>query len=158
MDWGDVPAWVAISASGGAIWISLKARGDGKRSADASERSADSAAESVRVARDSLALQQELADEGRAARVPAVRLVVEHVRGSRYRLRNAGDAVAEDVHILSPGDRPYVFEWTHDGTMLAPDESRELRMAAGSGRPIPHQLSVMWGGQEPVPVAVPPTR
>lgn len=152
MNWGDVAAWVAILASAVAIVISVKARGDGKRSAD-------SAAESVQVARDSLALQQELAEEQRAAAAPYVRLVIDHVRGTRYQLRNAGTAMAEDVHIIDQGDWPYLFDWQHDGVMLAKEEGRELRMSGASGKPIPPQLWVTWDGQdELVPVPVPAAR
>ncbi|MFF4285989.1 hypothetical protein ACFY0R_11775 [Streptomyces sp. NPDC001633] len=149
MDWGDVPAWVAIAASIGAIVVSVQARGDGKQAAN-------SAAESVQVARESLALQQELAEEQRAAAAPYVRLVIDHVSGSRYRLRNAGTMVAQDVHIINCGDWPYLFNWQHDGVVLAAEESRELRMSGASGKPIPSQLWVTWDGQdELVPVPVP---
>ncbi|MCZ1006360.1 hypothetical protein [Streptomyces lydicus] len=79
--------------------------------------------------------------------------------GTRYRLRNAGTRVAEDVHIINYGDWPYLFEWQHDGVSLATEEGRELRMSAASGKPIPPQLWVTWDGQdETVPVSVPVAR
>ncbi|MFG2826077.1 hypothetical protein ACGFWI_01120 [Streptomyces sp. NPDC048434] len=145
MDWGDAPAWVAVVGSGFAIRIAWQARGDSRRSADA--------------AVDSLALQRELAEEQRAAAAPYVRLVIDHISGSRYRLRNAGTGVAEDVHIINCGDWPYRFDWHHDGVALTAEESRELRMSGASGMPVPAQLWVTWDGQdERVPVPIPAAR
>ncbi|QLH20718.1 hypothetical protein [Streptomyces sp. Rer75] len=162
MDMGDVPAWVALFFSVVGVAVSYVL---GKRSADAAkdsareaQRSSDAAERSAVAAEDSLALQREEAEERRRAAAPKVRLVVEHVKGDRYRVRNAGDAVAQNVRFLGR-DLPYAFTWPSSGVTIPPDDSHGLRMPGASGKPIPVKLLAQWDGQpKAVPLSVPPRR
>ncbi|HZF92052.1 hypothetical protein [Streptomyces sp.] len=150
MDFGDIPAWLALAFSAGALWVSIKTSSDGKKSADASARSA-AAAEAA------LALQRQEAEERRAAEEEAARprvdLRVEWVRKSKYRIVNHGDAVASNITCLNvPGisralDEPFTLE-RHG--------AHEFIMSGSMQEPMPAFLRVVWDGQEePVNLLMP---
>ncbi|MFE1329734.1 hypothetical protein [Streptomyces microflavus] len=179
MDWGDAPAWAAIVVSAVAIWVSVLARRDGKRSADAAEdsvteakRSADAAETSVAEARrsgdaaersavaaeESLADQRREAEERRAAEEEAMRprvvLEIEHHFNSVWHLVNNGTAPAENI-TCPDLPRAVVRGW-EEPVSLPPGEVHEFMISAAMGRPAPTVLRLVWNGQEePVPVRVP---
>lgn len=152
MDWGDVPAWAAFILSGVAIVVTWKARGDGKRSADASERSAA-------VAEAALAEQRAEAEERRRkeeeADRPRVELLCNHVTKDLYRLANEGTAPARNI-TFHQDDLPAVFRLNDgDEVSLNPGEAVDFLMAGSWGKPVPPQLFACWEGQDtPVPVRV----
>ncbi|GAA2474626.1 hypothetical protein GCM10023100_53110 [Actinocorallia cavernae] len=149
MDWEIVPAWAALVVSVGALWVGLKARGDGKRSADAAERSALAA---------EAALARQVQAEEEAAR-PRVALLLEHAGGDAYRLCNEGTAPARNI-VFQDEELPAVFRLRNTGEVsLNQGEAIELLMTGSMGAPIPPQLFTRWDGQgEWVPVRVPPKR
>ncbi|MEU9861305.1 hypothetical protein AB0D99_10535 [Streptomyces sp. NPDC047971] len=156
MDWGDTPAWAAFVLSGVALWVSIKARQDGKRSADASERSADAAEGALADQRRAEAERKQA--ELEAAR-PRVELAVDHVNRDLYRLRNDGTAPAMNI-VFEEEDLPYVFRLRGTGEVsLKGGEAIDFLMAGSSGAPVPPQLFAKWDGQdELVPLRVPPKR
>ena len=151
MDWGDAPAWGALLLSAGAIVVSLKARDDGKRAADAAEnsasdgrRSADAAVRGVEIANASLQLQLE-------ALKPQVVLRIEAPGRGVLRLINRGDAPAVGL-ALSEEDAANVHWDEPLGDVLEPQDGREFQVA-NAADPI-RRLRFTWDGQEG-PVAVP---
>ncbi|MFK0025669.1 hypothetical protein [Streptomyces sp. NPDC090798] len=158
MNWGDAPAWAAFALSAAALFVSIKARQDGKRSADASGKSADAAVRSADAAEATLADQRRAAQEDRWARLEAERpradVVVEYVSGDTWALRNKGSAPARAVTVgerdWPPGtERPAGWE-------LACGEAKAFMMAGDMVHPVPTQLWLTWSGQEePVAHAVP---
>jgi hypothetical protein len=179
MDWGDAPAWAAFFASVGAVIVSLKARGDGrraanaaeqsvteaKRSADASEqsvvearRSSDAAEVSARVAEETLADQRREAAERRAAEEEANRpravLRVEHRKKSSFEIVNAGDAPAENIRCLN---RTEAVNRLPESFSLEPGEGQEFSLFSGGwGLQAPTSLKMVWDGQdEPKMLRVP---
>ncbi|MFC8238940.1 hypothetical protein [Streptomyces sp. NPDC057284] len=173
MDWGDAPAWAAFALSGGALWISIKARGDGKRSADAAEasveearesraearRSGDAAERSAIAAEETLADQRREADDRRSAEAEANRprpeLSIEHSRKAVWQLINSGTAAARQIRCT---ELPTAMaRGLEGGITLEPGEVSEFMMAASMGSPIPPVLRFVWEGQDqPVPLRVPP--
>ncbi|MFJ2017153.1 hypothetical protein [Streptomyces nodosus] len=149
VDWGVAPAWAALAVSVGALWVSLKVRGDGKRSADAAERSA-------LAAEHTLARQVQAEEE---ATRPRVVLHLEHVDKDAYRLCNEGTASARNI-VFQDEELPAVFRLRGTGEVsLNQGEAIEFLMAGSMGLPIPPQLFARWDGQnEWVPVRVPPKR
>ncbi|WP_206508035.1 hypothetical protein [Streptomyces chrestomyceticus] len=152
MDWGDVAGWAAFGVSVGAFVISLKARGDGKRSADAAERSAAIAEEALAHQRQQDA--DRLAAEREASR-PRVELRVEHATKAKWQIINVGTATARGVRLTE--EVPALHHpWPSDLT-LAPGELHDFLMAGSMQVPIPSVIYVAWEGQEdPVPLRVPP--
>ncbi|MFD3999637.1 MULTISPECIES: hypothetical protein [Streptomyces] len=173
LEWGDAPAWAAFVLAAIALWISIRAQKDGRRSANASETSAIAAQESVdearlsRIAseRSATVAEQQLADqrheaaERRAAEEEASRpradFVIERRSAHIFYLRNKGTGPATGVS-LSAREVPYVFE-PPSSVDLGRHDAVEFRMAGASGRPVPATLYLTWDGQsEEVAVAVPP--
>ncbi|MGX1116375.1 hypothetical protein RKD37_001738 [Streptomyces ambofaciens] len=153
MELGDIPAWIACVLAAGAFIVSWKARGDGKKSATASERSA-------KAAEDALALQRSEAEERRQAEAEAARprpdLRVEYVRGQTYRLCNYGTGPAAKITVLERDLPPRVDDRPVDLDLEA-GAAHEFMMVASMGGPVPPQLWVTWEGQDtPVPLRVPP--
>ncbi|MFJ5521101.1 hypothetical protein ACIQB4_29195 [Streptomyces griseoluteus] len=152
MNWGDAPAWAAFFVSVGALGVSIKARSDGKRSADAAEISAA-------VAEDALAHQRQMDAERRAAEDeanrPRVMLSCEHAHKAKWQLINHGMATATKVRIteaVGAMHRP----WPENLT-LAPGEVYDFLMVGSMQEPLPSVIRVAWDGQEdPVPLRVPP--
>jgi hypothetical protein len=149
---GDIPAWLALLLSGGAFWVSIKARGDSKTSAQASVRSAV-------AAEGALALQRQEAEARRLAEEEAARprvgLRLAHVEKDAYRLCHDGTAPARNI-VFEGEEMPYVFTLRGTGEVsLEAGEAIEFLMAGG----VPPQLFVRWDGRdEVVPVRVPPKR
>ncbi|MCM8555376.1 hypothetical protein [Streptomyces sp. STCH 565 A] len=154
MELGDIPAWVACVLAAAAFIVSWKARGDGKRSATASERSA-------KTAEDALALQRREAEERRQAEAeaarPRVQLRLEHVNKDAYRLCNDGTAPARNI-VFDDEELPAVFRLRGTGEVsLEAHEAIEFLMAGSMGKPLPPQLFAKWDGQDAyVPLRVPP--
>lgn len=144
MEWGDVAAWAALALSGGALWVSIKARGDGRRSAD--------------IAAAALALQREEATDRREAEQEAARprvdLRIQHARGTRYRVTNHGTATAADVRCAEPPENSRGLEGAFS---LEPGGGYDFNVLAADGVPVPTSLMVTWDGQdEPVRLPMPP--
>jgi hypothetical protein len=148
MDWGDAPAWAALVVALGALEISRRARRDGKRSADAADRSATAAEQTLADQRREAAERR--AAEEEAAR-PKVRLAIEYAGGHTYRLRNRGDAPAMEVRNCTPCGA--VDEWPAD-LNLQPGEAHEFMIAEDMGNQAPTHIAVIWVGQ-PDPVNLP---
>ncbi|MGW9437962.1 hypothetical protein [Streptomyces sp. NPDC055607] len=152
MSWGDASALAAVLVSIAAAIVAIKARGDGKRSADAAVRSAD-------IAEAALADQRRLEAERRAAEAeaarPRVHLLVEHMDKELYRLKNDGTAPALNI-VFEEEDLPYVFRLKGTGEVsLRGGEAIDFLMAGS----LPPQLFAKWDGQEEyVPLRVPPKR
>ncbi|MGW8624277.1 hypothetical protein C0R01_11175 [Streptomyces albidoflavus] len=154
MELGDVPAWLALALSAAAIAISVKAQRDGRRSADASERSAKAAEETLADQRRQEA-DRRAAEE--AAAVPRALLRVTHVSRDLFRLHNDGTGAAHNVTFVEE-DLPAVFRLKGAGDVsLQAGEAVDFLMAGAWGKPIPPQLFAKWEGQvEPLPIQVPP--
>src|SRR5881392_2035264 len=165
MSWGDAPAWVALVLSAVAVWVSCRARGDGRRSADAAEesarqavRSADAALRSAAAEEATLAEQRRAAEEQRqaaeeAAR-PRVQLVIQRVGGNEYRVRNIGGAVAAGVTFERVDNFGALVPGPFD---LPPGGSKGFVLFSMDELPLPGELRVTWAGQDtPVPLQVPP--
>lgn len=159
MDWGDVPAWAALVLSAMAVGVSIKARGDGKKSASAAVTSADASVRSADAAEAALALQRQETDERRAAEEEAARprviLVLERTGQRQFVLRNVGTATAEGVTITQAGE-PQQGRDLPEGVTLHRGEGHPFFVVASTGLPMPTRIYVKWDGQdEPVPLGVP---
>ncbi|MFE1349556.1 hypothetical protein [Streptomyces sp. NPDC058757] len=164
MDWGDIPAWAAFGLSGAALLVAWKARGDGKRSADAAEasaaearRSSDASERSATAAEASLALQQQEADARQAAEAeaarPRVRLALHWHRGQIFHLVNEGSAPAENLQLLTISDDASPLEPL---TRLGVGEGAEFLIMTGLAGGAPTTLEFIWDGQEePVRLRIP---
>ncbi|MFD9374675.1 hypothetical protein ACFWBH_03890 [Streptomyces sp. NPDC059999] len=172
-EWGDAPSWVAAALAGGAAFITLKARGDSKKSAEATVRAADAAEASLREARrsadgairsaaaaeDAVVLQREDAVARRAAeaeaRRPRVVLDLKFHRGSTWHLINVGTAPAVNVRLLTPvAVREPEFP---DGLTLAEGAVHPFMLIEAMTTAIPAHLEFTWDGlDEPVRLRVPP--
>ncbi|TFE49007.1 hypothetical protein E3E14_16715 [Streptomyces sp. ICN441] len=172
-EWGDVASWAAFALAGGAFVVSLKARGDSKKSADATVRAASAAEESVAEARrsadasirsaaaaeSSLELQQQDAEERRRAQEeaqrPRVDLRLMFHEGSTWHLVNDGTAPARNLQLRTqfefrPPEMPA-------NLILDPGAVQPLRMIGTLGAPRPAVLEFTWEGQDdPVRLRVPP--
>ncbi|GGU13092.1 hypothetical protein [Streptomyces violascens] len=160
MEWGDVPAWAALVLSVGAFIVSLKARGDGRRSADAAATAAEASVRSADAAEAALAHEQSQAQERRLAEAeaarPKVELAIHHLYGTKYRIVNDGQASANAV-MVSDRDLPTTQNLSPGvPSSLAAGEGRDFTMAGGWGRPVPPQLFVRWQDQDDwIPLRVP---
>lgn len=175
MDWGDAAGWAAFAISGGALIISVRAQRDGRRSANAAEKSVTAAEASVEearlsrlasersatVAEETLADQRREAAERRAteeeANRPRVVLHIEHSRKAVWQLINSGTATARHIR-LEERPRALARGWDEgEDVTLAPGEVKEFMMSGSMQSPMPPVLRLMWEGQdEPVPLRVPP--
>ncbi|MFF7870511.1 hypothetical protein ACFZCT_29130 [Streptomyces qaidamensis] len=157
MDWGDIPAWLAFALSGGALWVSIKARGDGKKNADASATSAEASLRSAVAAEEALALQRQEAEARRAAEEeaarPRVALRIEWVKGSKYRIVNSGDAVAANIRCLNANA---FSRGLTEPISLERHTAHEFIMSGSMQEPKPPYLRLVWDGQEePVHLLMP---
>ncbi|MFD8075841.1 hypothetical protein ACFV3E_24690 [Streptomyces sp. NPDC059718] len=139
MDWGDIPAWAAFVLAAVATVISVKARSDGKRAADAAE--------------GALALQRAEAEERREAARPRAEFTLERRSVNAFTLRNVGSATAEGVSVLADGLPPIVREVPRQ-VSLQPGVGHDFTMAGSSDGRVPTHIRVVWDGQEE-PVALP---
>ncbi|MYR93078.1 MULTISPECIES: hypothetical protein [unclassified Streptomyces] len=179
MDWGDAFAGLACVIAAGALVVSMLARRDGKKSANAAtasvseaRRSADAAEASVSEARRSgdaaersaVAAEESLAEQRREARErreaeeeanrPRPSFVLEHKAGHTFRLRNVGTGGTTGINLVARAE-PYLFD-SLANEELVPGEAVSFRMAGAMGRPIPGTLYVTWDGQsDPVALPVP---
>ncbi|NYV74218.1 hypothetical protein HW445_07835 [Streptomyces sp. UH6] len=134
----------------GALEISRRARKDGKRSADAADRSATAAEQTLADQRREAAERR--AAEEEAAR-PKAQLFISFVGGHRYRIRNRGDATAVDVTNTNPCGA--VDAWP-ENLNLRPGEAHDFMIAGDMENLAPAQIAVTWEGQaEPVILPVP---
>ncbi|MEU6497559.1 hypothetical protein ABZ890_45640 [Streptomyces sp. NPDC046984] len=161
MNWGNAPAWMALVLSGGALWVSIKARGDGKRSADAAATSASASVRSAVAAEGALALQQQETAERRAVEAEAARprpsLVVRHFEKQLYHLINEGRASAEGVRFV--GELPASVMDAPVEVKLGPGGVHPFFVAPDFDSPSIAVLKVSWDGlDEPVSLRVPPAR
>ncbi|WP_329276981.1 hypothetical protein [Streptomyces sp. NBC_01451] len=153
MDLGDVTALLALALSAGAFVVSIKARGDGKKSAAASATSAEASVRSAVAAEEALALQRREAEAVAEARRPRVLLSIVRVNGDTYRIQNDGELLANNLQFEEDG-LPAVHTLRDDGPIsLNGGEAHSFLMAGSAANPIPAQIRVSWDGQE-TPVAV----
>ncbi|MER6021826.1 hypothetical protein [Streptomyces anulatus] len=171
LGWGDWPAWLACLAAVVALVISVRAQRDGRRSANAAEKSVAAAEASVEearlsrlasersatVAEETLADQRREAAERRAAEEeasrPQVDLRVEYSGGRTFLLFNHGAARAENIRAV--GEYPAMRSWPA-GLSLGGNEPHTFMMAGDYEDPVPAVIKVVWDGQdEPVSLRVP---
>ncbi|MEU4175533.1 hypothetical protein [Streptomyces sp. NPDC026589] len=171
LGWGDWPAWLAWLVAVVALVISLRAQRDGRRSANAAEKSVTAAEASVEearlsrlasersatVAEETLADQRREAADRRAAEEeasrPRVDLRVEYSGGSMFLLFNQGAARAENIRAV--GEYPAMRPWPA-GLSLGENEPHTFMMAGDYADPVPAVIKVVWDGQdEPVSLRVP---
>lgn len=135
MDWGDVPAWVAVV-------ISLVATARAW-AADRRAREATAGAASVEVSLDRIAdlleRQQSRRDQVGTRSLPAAgpEFTAELLQGGRYRLRNVGAEVATGLTVSVDHPDRLVADLP-DGVRLPPLASTE-----------PFRVSSAWGEAEP---------
>lgn len=143
MSWGDAPGWAALVVAIGALWVSLLARRDSRRSADADEAA--------------VALQRAEAEERRQAALPKPEFRIERQGANAFLLRNVGTGPAPGVQILTDGlPRLTRHLPIPDGTTLVPEAAYSFVMAGSWGRGLPTHVMVTWFGlPEPVAVALP---
>jgi len=157
MDFGDVPAWAALVVAVVAAELSRRAHKISTRNVAAAERAAEAAERSTAAAENALALQQQdaavrQAAEAEAAR-PKVRLRIDFAGKHNYRLRNWGDATADNVVNAEPCGA--VDAWP-TGLTLRPSEAHHFMIAGDFDDLEPAQIHVKWDGQgEPVVLPVP---
>ncbi|WP_241837606.1 hypothetical protein [Streptomyces sp. CB02115] len=166
LGWGDWPAWLGCLAAVVALVISTRAQRDGRRSANAAEKSvaaAEASVEEVRlsplasersatVAEETLADQRREAAEEEASR-PRVDLRVEYSGGGMFLLFNQGAARAENIRAV--GEYPAMRSWPA-GLSLGGNEPHTFMMAGDYEDPVPAVIKVVWDGQdEPVSLRVP---
>ncbi|MFE0855034.1 hypothetical protein [Streptomyces mutabilis] len=149
MEWGDVPGWAAFVVALVAVEISRKAYKQGKRSADAANRSATAAEQTLADQRREAAERR--AAEAEAAR-PKVKLRIEYISGETYALRNVGNAPA--VGIVGVEHDPDRVDLWPNPLRLDPQEAHEFMMYDSAGASVPTHLRVRWDGQEE-PVTLP---
>lgn len=177
MDLGDAAGWAAFAISGGALVVAVKAQRDGRRSANAAEKSvtaseksaaaAEASVEEARlsrlasersatVAEETLADQRQEAAERRAAEDeanrPRVALRLEYLGNGLFQLINVGRKRAENVRLAE--EEPTIGTW-ETGLSLGENESLNFFMG-GMAYTIPGVLRFTWDGlAEPVAVRVP---
>ncbi|MER6315860.1 hypothetical protein ABT237_19065 [Streptomyces sp. NPDC001581] len=172
-EWGDVASWGALALASGALAVSYKARGDSKKSANATvgaaaaaeqsvaeaRRSADASIRSAAAAESSLEPQRQDAEARRLAEEastrPRVELVLLFHEGSTWHLINQGTAPARNLQLRT------AFEFRRPdmpaNLILDPGAVQPLRMIAGLGSSVPAVLDFTWEGQdEPLRLRVPP--
>ncbi|MFD5642231.1 hypothetical protein ACFWIP_10765 [Streptomyces anulatus] len=171
LGWGDWPAWLACLAAVVALVISIRAQRDGRRSANAAEKSVAAAEASVEearlsrlasersatVAEETLADQRREAAERRAAEEeasrPRVDLRIEYSGGGMFLLYNQGAARAGNIRAV--GEYPAMRSWPA-GLSLGENEPYTFMMAGDYQDPVPAVIKVVWDGQdEPVSLRVP---
>ncbi|RMB83703.1 hypothetical protein CTZ28_22620 [Streptomyces shenzhenensis] len=148
-----------------ALWISIRAQRDGRRSANAAEASVEEARlsrmaseRSATVAEETLADQRQevatrRAEEEEASR-PRPDFRIERSGRQAFRLRNTGTGPATGITVSDRG-RPYMMDNIVNLTLQAGD-AKPFTMLGAAGHPIPSTLWLTWDGQsEEVPVAVP---
>ncbi|WP_154937218.1 hypothetical protein [Micromonospora palomenae] len=151
-DLGDVPAWAALLASVGAIYVATRANRHARDSAAASKDSAVSARRSA----DASERQAQAAEQALAPSSPQVRWRITRGQGREsYVLRNVGTATATAVQVdltclpthtvLDLGD--HVFR---------PGQAITFWIILAASDDDVQQLWLTWDGQpEAVPVPMP---
>jgi hypothetical protein len=150
VNWGDVPAWVALVLAASAGVVAVLARRDSKVSAAASVRSAAAAEES-------LALQRAEAEERHQAAQPRPEFRLERQGSNAYILRNVGTGPARNVQILDEG-LPAMRRRlpVPDGTTLAREAGYSFVIAGAMGSRFPTHVMVTCDElAEPVAVSIP---
>lgn len=163
-EWGDAPAWAAFILAAIALWISIRAQKDGRRSANAAVDSVEEARlsrlaseKSATVAAETLADQRREAAERRAAEEeasrPRVDLRVEYQSGSVFLLTNHGAARAQTIRTAEV--YPAMTTWP-EGLSLGENESHRFMMMGDMAHHVPAMIKVVWDGQDhPVSLRVP---
>lgn len=150
MNWGDAPGWAACLIAAGALWVSWRARRDGRASVAAAERSAAAAEHTLE---DQRREAQERRSAAAEAAQPRVELRIEYMGRHNYRLRNCGDATAADI--VDTTGAGAVDDWPAS-LSLQPGEAHRFGILGDSDNREPSQLLVTWDGQEePVYLPVP---
>jgi len=153
--WGDVPAWVAITIS---ITAGLRAWWAGKRAREAVAGTA-----SLEVSLQQIA---DIMQKGQALRAhaealsapPRLAFTVEFVSGYLYRLRNVGDSLATGITLNLPDFRAGSTRVLLDDVELPPLASAAPFEIRGPwGHPVPGDVTVECDElAEPVRVPLPP--
>ncbi|MCX5008552.1 hypothetical protein OHB05_39035 [Streptomyces sp. NBC_00638] len=169
MNWGDVPAWGALTVAILAAVFSGVALKHSRESAAAAKKSAEAAERSAAADEATLAEMRREASERREAEAEAARprpaLKVERVattramgvRGAsvRYILRNAGTGPAVNVTTVQAGE-PGQSRSMPFGVSLRPGEGHEFEILSAAQLPRLTAIRVKWDGQdEPVALPIP---
>ncbi|MDH6610352.1 hypothetical protein M2164_005987 [Streptomyces sp. SAI-208] len=143
MNWGDVPTAAAVAVAAAALVVAIKARSDGRRAADASERSAIASEQAAADGRRSAdAAEEALALQREAAR-PRVTLQIDRAYSGAHVLRNTGTAPARNLD-LHPDDRIHVTFEDPLGD-LGEGDVRPFWVTAAAAPPA--RLRLKWDGQ-----------
>lgn len=143
MNWGDVPTAVTGVVAAVALVVAIKARSDGRRAADASERSATASEQAAADGRRSAdAAEEALALQREAAR-PRVTLQINRAENGAHLLRNTGTAPARNLD-LHPDDEVHVA-WEDQLGDLEEGDVRPFWVTAAAAPPA--RLRFKWDGQ-----------
>lgn len=153
IDWGDVPAWVALALAVGSSGIATWAAVESRKSRRATEESADAARRSAVAAERS----HELAEQQyRDSLPPPVKLAVLPLGKDRYQLANHGTETATGVTVdrsnleglLVLGSEPPENATIHAECALT------FSLAPDFDSRAPNEVWVTWDGH-PEPQALP---
>jgi hypothetical protein len=152
MDWGDVPAWVALAIAVGSGVLSWRSLRWERLSAEAAGRSAQEAERANRLAERALemhglpARRRELDAGDEISPEPDVSWRVERPQGDRYVLRNTGTGIADHVDVDETQLPPIHRNLPRDA-VIRPGEGHDMLIKGVFGHPMPNQIYVRWEGQ-----------
>jgi hypothetical protein len=164
MNWGDIPAWVALVVALFALAVAVWSAATARKSLYWERLSAEAASRSAEAAERANLLAERSVNEGRKLSATSsdhydpgdqldINWRIEHPGENRYVLRNTGTDIAEHVEVDRAQAGPVNRNLPRDA-VIRPGEGVDMLIAGTWGSPIPNQLYVRWGGQ-PDWVAVP---
>jgi hypothetical protein len=149
MNWGDVPAWVALVVALCAAALSLRSLHWEKQSAEAAEKSANEAARANLIAERALELRGATNQQSEPADDPTHRVVwhIEGGDGAQYVLRNVGRDVAEHVYV-DRARAPGINRNLPDDSVIRPSAGHTMLIKGSMQHPMPTELYLRWAGQD----------
>lgn len=148
MNWGDIPAWVALAVALGAATLTLRSLHWEKQSAQAAMKSADEAARANLIAQR--ALDEAKGSDSSAHVAPEERDVawkVERGSGAKFVLRNTGSDTAEHVYVDL--DRaPVINRRLPQDSVVHAGAGHTMMLAGSFQRAMPTELYLRWAGHD----------